>query len=141
MFTSIILCACASNEPVPEPIHADASPGIAQAGIVQPDAATGQAEAEAVAGQAESQSGPAKTDAGNPDSSPQVAEAAGDMEVVEVEGFKEKRHCTLVRPTGSRIAQRHCRTYREDDRAREASRAWLDRIKTRPQGYHGNSNN
>jgi hypothetical protein len=56
------------------------------------------------------------------------------MEIVEVEATREKQHCTRVRRTGTRISSTYCRTYTEDERQKEASRAWLNTIKTKPQG-------
>jgi hypothetical protein len=71
--------------------------------------------------------------ANQPDTSPESASSAGDMEVVEVEGIKEKRHCSRERRTGTRIASTYCRTYVEDEQQKEAARQWLNTIKSRPQ--------
>ena len=51
------------------------------------------------------------------------------MEEVEVEGFKEKKHCTYVAQTGTRMKTKICRTTSEAKQEREASRSWMDRVK------------
>ena len=50
------------------------------------------------------------------------------MEEVEVEGFKEKKHCTTVARTGTRMTRKICRTTSETKQEREASRSWMNKI-------------
>ena len=48
------------------------------------------------------------------------------MEVVEVEGFKEEKHCTYVARTGSRMKTKICQTTSEAKQEREVSRSWMN---------------
>ena len=50
------------------------------------------------------------------------------MEEVEVEGFKEEKHCTYVSRTGTRMKTKICRTTLETKLEEEASKSWLNNI-------------
>lgn len=113
----LVLCSCASNTPGSAP-----SPENVGTDVVQANASPIDDNPESIP----VNSGPDEVKHGlsNPD---------GDMEVVEVEAKKEK-HCTLVKTTGSHIRSSYCRTSVDDERIREDSRRFIDRIKASPQG-------
>ena len=46
---------------------------------------------------------------------------------------EEKEYCTKVKKTGSRIPQFYCRKRSDDERARQHSKGWLDKVKRTPQ--------
>lgn len=114
---ALILSSCASTQPVTESEPA-APPGLPESqntGATEPVAV---AEANGVE---------------QDDANQALANANPAMEVVEVEGIKEEKHCTVERRTGSRIPKKYCRTYTEDDRQRESSKAWINTLKRVPQ--------
>lgn len=111
----LVVSGCVSNGPAPD------SDGV-NAGIT---AAQSVAASEFVADGS-------SVSASEADSVPEQVEPDPSMEVVEVEGFKEK--CTMERVTGSRIPQKYCRPVGADDRQREAAKGWLDATKRKPLG-------
>ena len=58
------------------------------------------------------------------------ASTGGDQDVVKAE---DEVFCTMVKPTGSRIPVKYCRTVSDDDRNREIARGWVDQVKSMPQ--------
>jgi hypothetical protein len=124
-----VLSSCASSNSKPESVQAESDPAVAQvSGASGQAAAVTGSETGDIEGQTEIDGVESKTD---------LAAVDPTMEEVEVEGFKEKKHCTHVARTGSRIKTKYCRTVSEDEQQREAARAWLNEIKTRPQGVAG----
>ena len=120
---ALILSSCASTNSSSMPAPPEASPATAQSS----PAAT---QAPAVA---------ASKSAGSADNSETAAASNlemvnNQMEVVEVEGFKDAKKCRMVATTGSRIKKKHCQTAKQDNEQREAGRRWMETIKNRPAG-------
>ena len=103
----IVVCSCASTKPGDESAQVSANVGPAAA---PENAAVEQTNVN-----------------------PEIAQANLNLEEVTVEGEKEV-HCTLRKKTGSNLRTRYCRTAWEDDRQREAGRAWIQSIQNKPQG-------
>ena len=61
-----------------------------------------------------------------------LAESTTDDQQNEVtEGYEV--YCTKVKPTGSRIPVKYCRTRSDDAKNREIARGWVDEVKKMPQ--------
>ena len=122
LFSAVfILSSCASSNPNPGSSQAESSPTAAHVSTT-----SGQAPADAGA---ESGGSGGDTGIGGAENNTELATVEPLMEVVEVEGFKEKKHCTYVTQTGSRMKTKICRTESEAKREREISRSWMDRVK------------
>ena len=51
---------------------------------------------------------------------------------------KNKVYCTMVKPTGSRIPKKYCRTRADDEKNREIARNWVNQARVAPrQGIDG----
>jgi hypothetical protein len=121
LFSAVfILSSCASSNSNPGSSQAESSPTAAHVSIT-----SGQAPADAGA-----ESGGSGDDTGLGGAENNTGLAAVDplMEEVEVEGFKEKKHCTDVARTGSRLKRKTCRTTSETKQEKEAARSWMNKI-------------
>jgi len=122
LFSAVfILSSCASSNSNPGSSQAQSSPTAAQVSTT-----SGQAPADAGA---ESGGSGGDTGLGGAENNTELVAVDPLMEVVEVEGFKEEKHCTYVARTGSRMKTKICQTTSEAKLEREASRSWMDRVK------------
>lgn len=74
----------------------------------------------------------AQTDSIEPGANPELAGAGGDAEQTQVDD-PNKEFCTKEHRTGSRIPVKYCRTKADDERNREHSKGWLEKVKKTPQ--------
>jgi len=135
IFSAFLLGGCAGSVATPESLPVDNHATVAQANVLS-DTVPTAARTETVLPESGSEPGSSKSGS-EPDlseSNPQLAAADEDIEEVIVEGFKEKEVCTTERRTGTRIATRYCRTITVQMQQREASRAFVNRIKATPMG-------
>ena len=122
LFSAIfILSSCASSNSNPGSSQAKSSPTAAH------DSTT-SGQAPAYAG-AESGGSGGDTGLGGAENNTELVAVDPLMEVVEVEGFKEEKHCTYVARTGSRMKTKICKTTSEVKQEKEASRSWMNRVK------------
>lgn len=70
--------------------------------------------------------------AGQVDTETALADSAAAGQEVEV-AEEDEVYCTMVKPTGSRIPEKYCRTRADDERNREIARGWVDQVKNMPQ--------
>ena len=126
--TALILCSCASQQPNSESaVLASDQEGGQQAATLSDSGSELAQTQSATDGTSSAKNDDQTAPAVDP------LETNSAMEVVEVEGVKEKR-CTVERRTGSRIPKKYCRTVTEDKAQREAGAAWINTLKTKPQG-------
>jgi len=122
LFSAVfILSSCASSNSNPGSSQAESSPTAAHVSTT-----SGQAPADAGA---ESGGSGGDTGLGGAENNTELVAVDPLMEVVEVEGFKEKKHCTYVARTGTRMKQKICRTIPETEQEGEAARSWINRVK------------
>jgi hypothetical protein len=121
LFSAVfILSSCASSNSNPGSSQAESSPTAAHVSTT-----SGQAPADAGA---ESGGSGGDTGLGGAENNTELAAVEPLMEEVEVEGFKEKRHCTYVAQTGSRMKTKICQTTSEAKQEREAARSWMNKV-------------
>ena len=121
LFSAVfILSSCASSNSNPGSSQAESSPTAAHVSTT-----SGQAPADAGA-----ESGGSGGDTGLEGAENNTELVAVDplMEEVQVEGFKEKKHCTTVARTGSRMKTKTCRTTSEAKQHGSAARTWMNKI-------------
>ena len=123
---AFILSSCASSNSNPGSSQAEPSPTA-----VHVSTTSGQAPADAGA---ESGGSGGDTGLGGAENNTELAAEEPLMEVVEVEGFKEKKHCTMVARTGSRMKTKTCRTTSEAEQEKEAARTWMNKIFDKDKG-------
>jgi hypothetical protein len=122
LFSAVfILSSCASSNSNPGSSQAESSPTAAHVSTT-----SGQAPADAGA---ESGGSGGDTGLGGAENNTELVAVDPLMEEVQVEGFKEKKHCTYVVQTGSRMKTKICLTASEAKQEREASKSWLNRVK------------
>ena len=127
LFSAVfILSSCASSNSNPGSSQAESSPTAAHVSTT-----SGQAPADAGA---ESGGSGGDTGLGGAENNTELAAEEPLMEVVEVEGFKEKKHCTMVARTGSRMKTKTCRTTSEAKQEKEAARTWMNKIFDKDKG-------
>ena len=129
---AFILCNCASQQPNSGAAGLASSQGGEQQTSTMSGSGSELAETNSAQSSTDGSSSP-KNDI-QPDPAMAMSEVNSDMEVVEVVGISEKQHCTFERRTGTRIRQKYCRTVREDELQRAAGQAWMNTLKSRPQG-------
>ena len=122
LFSAVfILSSCASSNSNPGSSQAESSPTAAHVSTT-----SGQAPADAGA---ESGGSGGDTGLGGAENNTELVAVDPLMEEVEVEGFKEKKHCTYVAQTGSRMKTKICLTASEAKQEREAARSWMNQVK------------
>ena len=117
---AFILNSCASSSSNPGSSQAESSPTAAHV-----SATSGQAPTDVGA---ESGGSGGDTGLGGAENNTELATVDPLMEEVQVEGFKEKKVCTTVARTGSRMKRKTCRTTSEAKQHGEAARAWTNKI-------------
>lgn len=127
LFSAVfILSSCASSNSNPGSSQAEPGPTAAHVSTT-----SGQAPADAGA---ESGGSGGDTGLGGAENNTELAAEEPLMEVVEVEGFKEKKHCITVARTGSRMTTKTCRTRSEAKQQQSAARKWWNKIMEMDKG-------
>lgn len=115
-----ILSSCASSNSNPGSLQAEPGPTAAHVSTT-----SGQAPADAPA-----EPGGSGGDTGleGAENNTELAAAEPLMEEVEVEGIREKMHCTYVSRTGSRMTTKTCRTASAAKKQQSDARRWWNKI-------------
>ena len=127
LFSAVfILSSCASSNSNPGSSQAESSPTATHVSTT-----SGQAPADAGA---ESGGSGGDTGLGGAENNTELVAVDPNMEEVQVEGFREKKHCTYVARTGSRMKTKICRTKSETKQDEEDAKIWLDKIYSKDPG-------